>query len=378
MDWLQSFRRRHPRTPPRNQNAYHDTPIMEERRCETSRAPRHAAATRGQSMTNPAMPAQPPVHDHYAPALLGLAAIMTSVSRGEDLAHLGDRLMRAAAGHSGAARANPLLDLSLMLFLKQAHDVALRLQTEALNLQQCYHLPATGAPAKGDRPIRLLAFMGPGDLTANTPLEFLIQDSDIDLTMLFVAPWLPFPERVPEHDVAFVAIGESRQSLPTLALVERLLERWPRPVLNAPGRIARLSRDRVSALLKAVPGVQAPSSLGLTRTVLEPIAHGQQPLSNVLQDGDFPLIVRPRDSHGGKRLQKVHTPAELAAYLQTTPEAEFFLSPFVDYRSPDGQFRKYRIVLIDGRPYACYMAISEHWVVHYRSGGMADEADKRA
>jgi hypothetical protein len=77
-------------------------------------------------------------------------------------------------------------------------------------------------------------------------------------------------------------------------------------------------------------------------------------------------------------LDKVDTPAALAAYLAAQPAAEFYLAPFVDYTGPDGQFRKYRIVLVDGKPFICHLAISSHWMVHYLNAGMDDSAAKRA
>jgi hypothetical protein len=60
------------------------------------------------------------------------------------------------------------------------------------------------------------------------------------------------------------------------------------------------------------------------------------------------------------------------------PQDEFYVARFVDYRSADGQFRKYRIILIEGQPYISHMAISSHWMIHYLNAGMADSAEKRA
>jgi hypothetical protein len=60
------------------------------------------------------------------------------------------------------------------------------------------------------------------------------------------------------------------------------------------------------------------------------------------------------------------------------PEREFHISPFVDYRGADGLFRKYRVVLIDGRPFAGHMGISAHWMIHYLNAGMSASAEKRA
>ncbi|MEY2700595.1 MAG: hypothetical protein RIQ52_1350, partial [Pseudomonadota bacterium] len=37
----------------------------------------------------------------------------------------------------------------------------------------------------------------------------------------------------------------------------------------------------------------------------------------------------------------------------------------------------YRIALIQGQPYACHLAIGSHWIVHYVSAGMYEDAVKR-
>ena len=70
----------------------------------------------------------------------------------------------------------------------------------------------------------------------------------------------------------------------------------------------------------------------------------------------------------------------LAGYLKNLDNAEndFYLSSFADYRGADGLFRKYRIVLIDGKPFICHMAVSEQWKIHYVNVGMDKDAAKRA
>ena len=54
------------------------------------------------------------------------------------------------------------------------------------------------------------------------------------------------------------------------------------------------------------------------------------------------------------------------------------MSQFVDYRGADGLFRKYRIAFVDGRPFACHMAVADHWMLHYLNAGMEQSAEKRA
>ena len=64
--------------------------------------------------------------------------------------------------------------------------------------------------------------------------------------------------------------------------------------------------------------------------------------------------------------------------ISTSSEGElFFISRFVDYASDDGLFRKYRVVFVDGRPYACHMAIADRWDIWYLNAGMSESAAKR-
>ena len=53
------------------------------------------------------------------------------------------------------------------------------------------------------------------------------------------------------------------------------------------------------------------------------------------------------------------------------------MSDFVDCAKEDGLFRKFRIALIDKKPYVCHLAISEDWVVHYIASHMELSREKR-
>jgi hypothetical protein len=296
-------------------------------------------------------------------SLIGLARLARLAFAGEDLgpwrARLLDRLSR------NENDANALLDLSSVIQLMGQRDLGLSLQGLALDIQQLYRLQS----AAGGTGIRLLAILSPGDLAENNILEFLIEGSDISLDMLYVSPDIPFPATLPDHDLAMVAVCETDRNRPLLQHLETLLKSWPRPVVCAPGRIARLSRDGACRLLPSAPGMVVPVTTRMDRRALEGIGRF---------DCTFPIIVRPVDSQKGHGLAKVDTPGAIMDYLETRPEDAFYVARYVEYRGPDGQFRKYRIVLIDQRPYICHMAISDSWVVHYMSAGMVESAPKRA
>ena len=313
-----------------------------------------------------------PAVANASPPLIGLAALMRMVFEGTDLKPLAAEL--SARAERDPRDANALMDLSTILQLNFQHDLAMQMQAEALTTQRIFSIPAAKQPAK----IRLVVMMGTCDLLSNTPVECLVENSDIALDMVYVSATLPFPEAVPEHDVMFIAVAESEGNMPllhTLTEVERL---WPRPVLNSPARIALLSRDSTCALLGETDGIVMPVAVRVSRQTLAEIAAERQPLADVLKHGVFPVIIRPVGSHAGRGLAKIEQAQELHDYLPTMTENDFYLSPFIDYRSTDGQFRKYRIVLIDGRPYICHLAISSHWMIHYLNAGMAESAEKRA
>jgi len=59
-------------------------------------------------------------------------------------------------------------------------------------------------------------------------------------------------------------------------------------------------------------------------------------------------------------------------FLAATDAAELYVSDYVDYRSRDGLFRKYRILFVDGEPWAFHLAISPHWMVHYYNSPMTE------
>ena len=297
------------------------------------------------------------------PPLIGLARLARLAFAGRDLGPWRVRLLDRLSRNENDA--NALLDLSTVIQLMGQRDLGLSLQGLALDIQPLYHLRAAARGAG----IRLLAILSPGDLAENNILEFLIEASDISLDMLYVSPDMPFPAALPDHDLVMVAVCESDRNRPLLQHLEALLKSWPRPVLCAPSRIARLSRDGACGLLPSAPGMVVPVTTRMDRRALEGIGRC---------DCTFPIIVRPVDSQKGHGLAKVDTPGAIIDYLATRPEDAFYVARYAEYRGPDGQFRKYRIVLIDTRPYVCHMAISDSWVVHYMSAGMVESASKRA
>nr|WP_315254486.1 hypothetical protein [uncultured Duganella sp.] len=190
------------------------------------------------------------IGQHNAP-LIGVAPLMRRAFAGEDLSPVGQTLLERAQAYPNDAHA--YMDFSTVLQLTGNREDALAVQAEAIMLQPHYTIAARRAPG-----LSLLVLMGPGDLMANTPVEFLVENSDVTLELLYLRADEDFPDEVPEHDVMLVAVAESEANQ---VLLQRLMEYtsdWPRPVINRPQQIRMLSRDGVCAALRGVPGVELP------------------------------------------------------------------------------------------------------------------------
>jgi len=303
---------------------------------------------------------------------IGVGTLIRQAFEGSDLKRIWADLMAAVKDET--AGPGTALDLSIVAQLMGDQATGLAIQAAVLREHRVYW----SRRASGTPPLRLLAFAAALDLGGNTPIDFLIEDANIELYTIYVVPGLPLPDPLPLHDIAMVTVPDSIDTREALAEIEQLVRIWPRPVVNPPGRITGLDRDRLFDLINPVSGVEIPATKKIDRATMARVGAGDLPAADILGEVTFPLIVRPIGSHAGKGLEKLDHPAAVDPYLATQADAEFFVSRYVDYASPDGQFRKYRIVLVDGRAYACHMAISDQWKIWYLNANMGADASKRA
>lgn len=303
--------------------------------------------------------------------IIGKAPIVRAIYEQRDISPLWNQLLaRASANHMDAAA---FMDASIVLHTIGEPEKAVISQKAALEASR--HFRIQNGKGTG---LNILVFMTAGDFMANTPIEFLLENTDANLLLYYVDSETQDLVDIPTHDVAFVAVGESTANLPVLENIERLLRDWQGPIMNnAPRSIMDLSRDGVSAAFADERWVLAPATVRITRDMLQKLAHGAVEIGSVLEGASFPIIVRPLGTHAGKGMEKISARWELTGYLNSQTDDEFYLTPFIDYSDEDGKFRKQRIAFINGKAYASHLAISDHWMVHYLSAGMAQHAERR-
>ncbi|CAL78756.1 conserved hypothetical protein; putative glutathione synthetase ATP-binding domain-like [Bradyrhizobium sp. ORS 278] len=300
-----------------------------------------------------------------------MAKIAKAAFDGQDLKPMWTALLDKLL--DGTATPGEGLDLALVAQLIGEKSSGLAIQHDVLQAQQLYRVAGGNSKPR----LRVLALAASTDMGSNTPIEFLLEDTDIELMLLYVVPGAELPSPLPAHDVAIVIASDSEDCQHALHEINAAAPRWPRPLLNPPERVWHLDRDKLHALLAGIEGLSIPVTIPVERERLVEVADEREPIEDVDGALDFPIIIRPRGSHAGVGLEKVEEPIELSLYLDERDEQEFFVSRFVDYASEDGQFRKYRIVFVDGVAYACHMAIAKRWDIWYLNAGMAASESKR-
>lgn len=293
---------------------------------------------------------------------IGLAKLTRLAFAGVDLSRVAGRLLGMCEQYPDHAGA--LMDLAVIDQLEGNLAIGLKRQAMALTKRRVFRSTCCGANPR----LRVLAFVAASDIGANTPLEFLLEGSDIALTMVYVMPGRELPSALPDHDLAFVAIAATSPNRRLLAELEDLLAHWPTPVVNLPGRVSMLEPVELAANLTEA-GLRTPILRRVPRDELCAVAE------SCAAELRYPIVIRAVEQRNERGAEKVDTPIGLGLYLGKRSDRFYHVSPFVDCRGQDGLFRKIRLLFIDRRPYACHLAVSEGWNGSYVDARM--EADMR-
>lgn len=187
----------------------------------------------------------------------------------------------------------------------------------------------------------------------------------------FYDPRIPLPP----HDLVLNAIGDVESDPVALAGAESLLRHTSAPVINQPEAVLTTGRCEIARRLAGIPGVVTAKTVTLTRDVLQSDA-----LCTLLESQGlrYPLLLRTPGCHGGDHFLKADCSNDLPEVLKDLPGDELLVMQYLNGRGSDGQIRKYRVMMVDGRLYPLHLAISENWKIHYFSADMANNPTNRA
>jgi hypothetical protein len=226
---------------------------------------------------------------------------------------------------------------------------------------------------RGDgAPIRVLYLTSA--VGGNIPMQHVLDPRRFEVTTL-IAESAPPEVALPPHDVVFNAVGDADRCARALAAASRIAASTTAPVLNDPARVRQTTRLRNAQRLATLPGVVTARMAEFRRDDLA------APDGVALLDAagfGWPVLLRSPGYQTGEHFVRVGGPSKLAPEVAQLPGTDLLAIEFVDSRSADGAFRKYRVMTIGGRLYPMHLAISPEWKVHYFRSAMAERADHRA
>jgi glutathione synthase/RimK-type ligase-like ATP-grasp enzyme len=225
-----------------------------------------------------------------------------------------------------------------------ARDTSVQYRARALAVQRVFPDPL---PVGSRIPVLLLLRDAP--YSDNTPLELLLDRKRVAVHKYYVegdaAPALP------HADVVMTAFGYAHGAHNAIERAALLS-----PAVNDSRALVRTAREHVQAWAATIDGVVAAQSA---------VYSGAQLIGHPL-----PVTIRPLDTHAGHGLALIAEADDLAAHLERFPAERYYVAPFIEYRSDDGLYRKFRVIFVDGEAYPYHYAMSLHWMVHYQSAPM--------
>jgi tetratricopeptide (TPR) repeat protein len=214
---------------------------------------------------------------------------------------------------------------------------------------------------------RVLALYAP--FNGNTPIQYIFKEPayDVETLALFGPDELDISS-LGDIDVVVNLISDADQAEAMLPAAARLAEKLGKPVVNAPSKIQRTTRDAVAGLLPGIPACRVPRIVRLkagTEVSASALA--------ALLPFAFPVLARPAGTHGGDAFEKIEGLDALVRFLAQRPNADHYLIEYVDYASSDGHFRKYRFMFVGEQILPYHLAIGEDWKVHHVLTDMANQ-----
>lgn len=178
---------------------------------------------------------------------------------------------------------------------------------------------------------------------------------------------------VSKPDLIFNCISDADSSSAALRLAMQVIRQHKVPVINRPVHVLKSRRDDVATVLADIPGLVVPATVRIKpsshREILDALAQG--PVT-------YPAIIRHVGTHGGSTMLVLHSPKDAPLLEQIACDgSEYYLINFVDFRDPDGLYRKIRLVMVGNQVFARHQLASTHWNVHAsaRDGVMAERPE---
>ena len=133
------------------------------------------------------------------------------------------------------------------------------------------------------------------------------------------------------------------------------------PFFNLPSLIMNTSRDNIYTLLQGIHNLHVPKTVKIQ-------PKSPSDIYNVIQKEafQFPVILRRAGDHGGISTIKIDNDKE-EFNMFALDGRDYYLTQFVEYAEVDGFYKKYRLMIVDGKVYLRHVKVSSNWMVHHKN-----------
>jgi tetratricopeptide (TPR) repeat protein len=261
--------------------------------------------------------------------------------------------------------ANTYVELGNILMRKQRTEAALGMFRRAQQLQ-----PLITWRANGEKSDFSALFLDT-PMGGSTPVNYLVGRARYDRHFHCVIPDTPVNVDLlrAKADVVFNMICNADDGEDMLMRALDLVQRLGRPTINHPRQVMNTNRENIARRFAGIPHCVIPRTARVSGAAVT-----QAALDEEITGFRLPLLVRVAGTHGGDDFDKFDNWLDIAEFVAKRPDANYYLIEYIDYRSLDGLFRKYRVIFIDGELMPYHLAIHNDWKVHHFRTDMANHA----
>ena|GEM_PF-5011008 len=157
-------------------------------------------------------------------------------------------------------------------------------------------------------------------------------------------------------DVIVNCICDASRQQRSLGMLQELINKTGLPVSNTPAAMLASTRDRLSSYHDEEIRIPRTTRFAASSSTLEEHLHSQ--------GHRLPVLIRPTGAHGGKGLVKL-AGGQVATWQAA--EDDYYVTDFIDFISPDGHYRKYRLIYAGGRLFRRHLMIGKEWLLDLAS-----------
>lgn len=209
-----------------------------------------------------------------------------------------------------------------------------------------------------DRDDRVMASGSELKVTGSSDFRKLI-DPNQPYHQLRITPKILRQSRRPDfasYDCIVNLITEPEQNDRVLDNLRKLVRGARVRVINRPEAVLCSTRDQIARRLAGMTDLLVPKVVRLRTSKPEAVRDALE-----RADLQFPIIVREAGTHTGMIVGRIDSPDEMPVLAAGV---DHFATEFVDFKSDDGLYRKYRAFYIGPHRVFRHKLVSDHWNVH--------------